>query len=121
MATKPGAEIDYTIAETFSKHWSITSLLNEDFSYSDALDYLSQPEVLDYLDRQSKKLEKIYSRMPKHILALELSGRLRNAATATETSAVVNAFARYMDTSPPPSDTTFLDRLANELKEHRKI
>ena len=70
MATK--AKIDFTKAEDFSKHWSVTSLISEDFSYSDALDYLSQPEVLDYLDRQSKKLEKIYSRMPKHILALEL-------------------------------------------------
>ena len=99
--------VDLTLAREFVRHWSVDRLVSDDVTFDQALTYLAQDEVIDFLDEQSAKLAKIYSRVPPHLVPMVLMGKLSRAATATESASVMNAFSKWFSETPAPSEREF--------------
>ena len=105
------------LCQKFAKHWSIDVLCNrENISYEDALDLLSSDEAIEYLDEQSAKLEKLYSRLPMYMVAQQIVYRMISADRATEAGPAITAFIKWFFTAPPPSNREFIKDLMKTLE-----
>lgn len=120
----PPEPVDLTRAEAFAQSWNMSDVMRpggsetEDWwSYKQALEYVSQEEVMAYLDECSLLMEKIYSRMPKYVAILKIMQFMATATTATEKSAVFNSFSKWFDSTPPPSNNEIADQMMAQLEK----
>ena len=116
--------IDLTRAEAFAQSWNLSDVMRprgadeEDWwSFKQALEYVSQEEVIAYLDECSSMMEKIYSRMPKYIAIVKIMQSLATANSATERSAIFNSFTKWFESAPPPSNNKIADQMMAQLEK----
>ena len=131
--SKRKKKVDLTLAKQFFRHWSIDRLVystrNRDLpdddpmygeptiTHEEALDYLTQQEVIDFLDGESAKLATLYNRIPKHMSLVMLLDKIDNTRGATDAAQVIQGFNNWFKEAPPPSERSFAEKLMQELTE----
>ena len=126
MSEKFPKPVDLTRAEAFAQSWNLSDVMKpkgsdvEEWSYKQALEYVSQEEVMTYLDECSAMMEKIYSRMPQYIAIVKIMQSMATAVSATEKSAVFNSFSKWFDSTPPPSNNEIADQMMAQLERSQE-
>ncbi len=111
---------DTTLIDAFLEHWSIKSIQSlNDWSFDQCLEFLERDDIKEFIEARSKRLEKMYSRMPKALYLQIVMNRvdhvLTNDKSATELAKVMDMFMVYHREAPPPSDNQFARSIAAAL------
>jgi len=105
--------------DVFLRAWSVAALAEHlDCTTDEALDFLESPEITRIIEERSKRMQAIYSRMPKTVyleLIMTELHKVDAGTTATKIQSLLNCFLAWYKEAPPPSNTEFAEKVLEQL------